>query len=424
MKRFVVTTAALAVAGLAALACEQDRAPLGPAHDDPGTGPVFAPKSDAQFGVTGNGQIQSPPGGKHRQIFGIDIIDRDLDGVPEGKLVFRDQNPATRVDKKPLTLQSVSWSSITAIDGCADAGIEATGVLAIKHTSQQHRFRVIACDNGEPGRGRDIFSLEVFFDDGSTRFSWSGTLVGGNIQARGAPTTPPPTTGDLTITTVTTGDAQPASYTLSVTQPDGSTTAVTIGANATETFEAIPAGDYTLELTDVPGNCTVVNGTNPRTVTVPAGGAESTTFEVTCEAATPTGVRITGLGAIGTSSSATPGSDRQEFDFEATDAPDGRLVYRDWSFVRTDGSVPTITVDPATDPATGITSFVRTTATCVVFGGILRVSDTRELFDFTIEACDNARPGAGSDSFTFTVPAAPYMVSGTLLDGEITLSTF
>jgi hypothetical protein len=236
-----------------------------------------------------------------------------------------------------------------------------------------------------------------------------------------------PGTGNLRVITATTGASIPAGYMVSASGPGGSFGPASIGATDTVTLSAVTAGDYTVTLSQVPANCTVTTPPpNPRTVAVPAGGTGSTTFNVTCTAIT--GVRITGLGAIGTSSSATPRSDRQEFDFEATDTPGGRLFYRDWSFIREnpDGSVtvPTVTVDPTTDPETGITSFVQTTAACVVFGGRVRISDTREIFDFTIEACDNGSPGAGLDTFRIDLPDAPYVASGTLFDGEITLGTF
>jgi hypothetical protein len=144
--------------------------------------------------------------------------------------------------------------------------------------------------------------------------------------------------------------------------------------------------------------------------------------------APPTATRVTGLGAFG-DGTATPngGRNRQEFDFDATAAPDGRLFFRDLSFVRTDGSVPNVTVDHTTDPATAITSFSQTSATCVTFGGTLRVSDTRELFAFTVEACDKASPGAGSDTFTLTLPegrgpGVPDVRGGTLSEGDIVIA--
>jgi len=134
-----------------------------------------------------------------------------------------------------------------------------------------------------------------------------------------------------------------------------------------------------------------------------------------------THVTVTGVGAIGTGS-ATPGSDRQEFNFDVIDAPAGHLFFRDWGLVRPDRSVESLTVDHTTDPATAITSFTQTSGTCVTFGGTARL-DSGELFTFTIEACDNGSPGSGTDHLAISVPApAFYTRSGTLTEGEITLS--
>jgi hypothetical protein len=64
-------------------------------------------------------------------------------------------------------------------------------------------------------------------------------------------------------------------------------------------------------------------------------------------------VRVTGPGTVG-SGTATPGSDRQEFDLDASTALTGHVFYRDWGFVNPDGSVRTVIVDASTDSSTGI----------------------------------------------------------------------
>jgi hypothetical protein len=92
------------------------------------------------------------------------------------------------------------------------------------------------------------------------------------------------TTGSLKINTATTGDSIPQRYTFSLSGPAGSTTD-TIGVNSSRTFAGITTGDYTVQLTAVPTNCTL-GGSNPRVVTVRAGETDSTTFAVTCTAAT------------------------------------------------------------------------------------------------------------------------------------------
>src|SRR5439155_794488 len=97
------------------------------------------------------------------------------------------------------------------------------------------------------------------------------------------------TTGTLTIATSTMGQNLPASYTVTATGPSFPTgESESIGANATVSAPGIVAGDYTVQLSGVPSNCTV-SGANPRTVTVPAGGTGSTTFSVSCTGTATTG---------------------------------------------------------------------------------------------------------------------------------------
>src|SRR5438876_1121788 len=97
------------------------------------------------------------------------------------------------------------------------------------------------------------------------------------------------TTGTLTIATSTTGQNLPASYTLRATTPSGTSETLTFGATDSQTFSGIATGNYTLQILDLPANCSLVSGTNPRTVTVTAGTTTSTTFSVSCTATTTTG---------------------------------------------------------------------------------------------------------------------------------------
>jgi hypothetical protein len=148
--------------------------------------------------------------------------------------------------------------------------------------------------------------------------------------------------------------------------------------------------------------------------------AESASFNVLLPSL-GAGVRVTGGSAIGPGAP-IPGSDRQEFVFDVTNAPTGRLVVRDYTFVRSNGTVASLTVDPLLDTATGISSFTQTSPACVTFGGRGRV-DTGEVVAFTVDACDHGTPGAGMDSFGLTVPSFNYRKSGTLTEGEIALTT-
>ncbi|HXL07792.1 MAG TPA: hypothetical protein VN964_12785, partial [Gemmatimonadales bacterium] len=92
----------------------------------------------------------------------------------------------------------------------------------------------------------------------------------------------PPTTGDLTVNATTTGDNAPGSYTVTV---DGALSRTIAANGAGTTYNALPAGDHTVALIDVPGNCTVSGGPS-KPVTVPAGSAATAAFTISCTALT------------------------------------------------------------------------------------------------------------------------------------------
>src|SRR5437762_3641492 len=85
-----------------------------------------------------------------------------------------------------------------------------------------------------------------------------------------------PTTGELVVTTATTGSNLPAGYTVMVDngQPK------TIGTTGNVTYPGLAAADHMVALS-VASNCTV-SGTNPRTVSVPAGGTGHADFTIDC----------------------------------------------------------------------------------------------------------------------------------------------
>src|SRR5437870_1963334 len=89
-------------------------------------------------------------------------------------------------------------------------------------------------------------------------------------------TAAPATTGDLIVTTTTTGSNLPAGYTVMVDngQPQG------IGTTGNVTYPGLAAADHMVALS-VASNCTV-SGTNPRTVSVPAGGTGHADFTINC----------------------------------------------------------------------------------------------------------------------------------------------
>jgi len=131
-------------------------------------------------------------------------------------------------------------------------------------------------------------------------------------------------------------------------------------------------------------------------------------------------VRVTGLGNLG-SGDTTPGSDRQEFDFDVASTLTGRVFYRDWGYVDPDASVGTLTVDTA-DASTGIRRVRDGSDACadftrgVEFDGTGRLN-TGELVGFTMATCDNGPSGSGTDFFRIDVFA--YRREGSATGGDV-----
>lgn len=135
--------------------------------------------------------------------------------------------------------------------------------------------------------------------------------------------------------------------------------------------------------------------------------------------------RIAGLGIVG-NGSATPGADRQELDFDVSAGLMGRVFYRDWSVVRWDGTVGSLTVDPA-DSGTAITAFRDGSAACsdstrgAEFDGIGRL-DFGDLVGFTLAACDNGAPGSAPPADVIRLVVQPphdYTKTAVLRSGDV-----
>ncbi len=199
----------------------------------------------------------------------------------------------------------------------------------------------------------------------------AGSTVSTSYAVSCAPTGP--TTGSLSVTTATSGasgDLDPDGYTVSV---DGGAASQPIPDNGSVTFTG-PAGDHTVALSGVAGNCSV-SGANPRTVTVPSGGTVSTTFSVSCA---PTGG---GTGSL-TVTTSTTGSDLD---------PDGYTVTLDGGAtsqpIATNGSVSF--TGPAGDHSVALSGVA---ANCTVSGANPRTVTV---------------PSGGTVSTTFSVSCAP-----------------
>src|SRR5207302_228337 len=173
----------------------------------------------------------------------------------------------------------------------------------------------------------------------------AGQLAGATSDSSFDITAAPPTTGDLTVSATTTGDNQPGSYTVKV---DGGLSRTIAANGAGTTYSGLSAGDHVVALTDVPTNCTVSGGAS-QTVTVPAGGAATAAFTISCTA-------LTGNLTVSTT---TTGANLD---------PDG------YTFA-VDGGTPQPVGINATIPLTGIPTGSRTVdlagvaANCTVTGG-------------------------------------------------------
>lgn len=86
------------------------------------------------------------------------------------------------------------------------------------------------------------------------------------------------TAGSVKVTTTTSGPPGPNGLAFTI---DGGTSQP-IGANATLTVAGVAAGDHEVRLT-TPGNC-VVEGSNPRTISVSAGNTTALAFAIACSA--------------------------------------------------------------------------------------------------------------------------------------------
>ncbi len=195
--------------------------------------------------------------------------------APPVALVFMAQPHNAQVGQQITPVQ------VKVVDsaGVPVAGAETTTV-AVTLGANPGGAKLQGDTTAHPTRGVATFS-NLSIDKADSGY----TLI---ARAAGLPDTtsapfniapPPPTTGDLTVTTSTSGtDIDPDGYTVTV---DG-TNPKPIGTNSSGvTFPGLSAASHSVELTDVASNCTV-SGSNPRSVNVAAGSGGSTAFAVTC----------------------------------------------------------------------------------------------------------------------------------------------
>src|SRR5207245_2531591 len=162
---------------------------------------------------------------------------------------------------------------------------------------------------------------------------------------------------------------------------------------------------HSVALSGVAANCSVAEA-NPQTVTVPAGGTVSTTFNISCTAPPTTGNL--------TVSTTTTGSN---FPSSYTGTVDPGTVGEPSKPTTRNGSPPTVDVGP-NFPGTGITAYRTSSSLCsdptkgAEFDGILQVEGETNQYTFTVAACDNGPSGSGLDFFSINVPNAGYSKAG------------
>jgi hypothetical protein len=120
------------------------------------------PASTPGAKVTGGGWI-SVVGGKGS--FGL-TARANSTGDPSGNLTYQDHGTLSR------TVKSTEITYVIVTGNCADIG----GTAKVNGNGS-YGFQVRVCDNGEPGKDSDTFSITM--SDGYTA---AGTLGGGNIQ--------------------------------------------------------------------------------------------------------------------------------------------------------------------------------------------------------------------------------------------------
>jgi hypothetical protein len=121
------------------------------------------PPSTTGAKVTAGGWITTLLGDKGT--FGL-TAKANASGTPSGNLTYQDHGVLSR------TVKSTAVTSVTVTNNCAQILGTATVNGAGSFT-----FDVDVCDNGEPGKDSDTFSISM--SDGYTAF---GTLRGGNVQ--------------------------------------------------------------------------------------------------------------------------------------------------------------------------------------------------------------------------------------------------
>jgi len=279
----------IGAAALVALACNDTTIPIhGSVH------PIFSTlaSTPACFRTTGDGRIDQPepptPSPQPKNS-GKDYATFEFDAKPtacnstdgSGDIKWTDHSPSAPGHgfKFKGTITSFSTVQDHYYPDRVCARFSGTGRAKAKDGSfdQDVSFTVDhACDEGEPGKGRDHIRMIL----GSGFYDRAGILTGGNIHQHRLKGGGGATTGNLTVSNTTTGSSFPTSYTVTVDAGAASATSQPMAPDGSVTFTGLPAGSHSVALA-VASNCAVTSP-NPQAVNVPAGGTATASFTVSC----------------------------------------------------------------------------------------------------------------------------------------------
>jgi Tol biopolymer transport system component len=120
---------------------------------------------------------------------------------------------------------------------------------------------------------------------GGSNPATASVTAGETAQASFDVTCDPLPVGNLEVTTTVTNNFDPDGYQVFVT----GAVVGRVDVNGTATFDDVAAGAQDVELAEIAPNCTV-DGDNPASVEIPAGGTVTAAFSVTCTS--PSGGRV------------------------------------------------------------------------------------------------------------------------------------
>jgi hypothetical protein len=440
--------AAFALFGLAT-ACSDPQSPKANASLLPWGGTIAAVNTTTGSDLDPNGYevwvddnySQSPPDNGVSYFYGLSQGDHkvSLIMVAANCMVTATVNSVTAVDNPRNVSISAAETATTNFDvGCASVGSLVVGTNTTGVDLGTAGYTVVVDGANQPvaangnvtytGLATGSHSVLLSGVPGNCTVSGanpqSGTVTAGGMTSVTFSLSCAPIgsgSGSLTVTSSTTGfNLDPDGYTVTI---DG-TNSQPIATNGSVTFTA-PAGANPVGLSGVAANCTVSEA-NPQTAAVPASGAATTTFTVTCGAPPP--AEVSGHVQLGWGS-ATPGNSVQTFDFDVRADGTGRLTGTDWGDIHPSGKPASMTTDPVADPATSFTAYRNAAPSkCqdptrgVEFDAVGR-GDEGDLRSYTVQVCDDdPRTGSGGsrvDFFSIYIAVGGYGRSGIPTSGDI-----